>query len=87
LEAANHFYGADMAAVTSHVGRNTDIYLPSGGGAFVGTVVGAKSSGGHNFLYARAATWVDRTMLRADQVPLREAKAADRSVAALLLDP
>jgi hypothetical protein len=87
FEAANHFYAADMAAVAPHVGRNTDIYLPSGGGAFVCTVVGARSSGGHNFLYARAATWVDGTMLRANQTPLREADAADRSVAALLLDP
>jgi hypothetical protein len=41
----------------------------------------------NKFLYARAATWVDETMLRPDQVPLREAEAAERSVAALLLDP
>jgi hypothetical protein len=86
FEAANHFYASDMAAVTPHVGKNTDIYLPSGGGCFVGTVVGAKSSGGHNFLYARAATWVDETMLRADQTLLPKAEAADRSVAALLLE-
>jgi hypothetical protein len=86
FEAANHFYGADMAEVAPHVGRNTDIYLPAGGGAFVSTVIGARS-GGHSFLYARAATWVDETMLRADQIPLREAETADRSVAALLLDP
>jgi hypothetical protein len=86
FEAANHFYATDMAAVTPHVGRGTSIYLPTDEGAFVCTVVGAKSSGSH-FLYARAATWVDRTMLRADQVPLPKAKTADRSVAALLLDP
>jgi hypothetical protein len=48
-------------------------------------VVGAKSSGGHNFLYARAATWVDGTMLRADQLPLSKAESAEASVAALLL--
>jgi len=86
FEAANYFYAADMTAVTPHVGRGTNIYVPTGGGAFVGTVVGAKSSGSH-FLYARAATWLDRTMLRPDQVPLPKAETADRSVGALLLDP
>jgi hypothetical protein len=86
FEAANHFSAADRATVTPHVGRNTDIYLPSGGGAFVCTVVGAKS-GGNNFLYARAATWLEGTMLRADQVPLSKAESAEKSVAALLLDP
>jgi hypothetical protein len=84
--AANHFYASDMAAVTPHVGRNTDIYLPTAGGAFVCTCIGARS-GANKFLYARAATWIDGTMLRPDQRPLAKAEAADRSVAALLLDP
>jgi hypothetical protein len=87
FEAANHFAAADIAEVKPHVGRGTDIYIPAGGGAFVCTVVGARSSGGHSFLYSRAATWIESTMLHADQTPLREAEAADGSVAALLLDP
>jgi hypothetical protein len=86
FEAANHFYAADMVEVAPHVGRNTDVYLPSGGGCFVCTVVGARS-GGHSFLYARAATWIDETMLRADQTLLSKAESAEKSVAALLLDP
>ena len=86
FEAANHFYGADMAKVAPHVGRSTDIYLPAGGGCFVCTVIGARS-GDHSFLYARAGTWVDETMLRADQTPLLKAESAEKSVAALLLDP
>jgi hypothetical protein len=49
-------------------------------------VVGARS-GANKFLYARAATWIDGTMLRPDQRPLAKAEAADKSVAALLLDP
>jgi hypothetical protein len=49
-------------------------------------VIGAKS-GTSNFLYARAVTWINETMLRDDQRPLRLAETADRSVAALLLDP
>jgi hypothetical protein len=57
---------------------------PAAGGGFVCTVVGAKS-GNTNFLYARAATWIDGTMLRPDQTPLSKAEAADKSVAALLL--
>jgi hypothetical protein len=85
FEAANRFHAADMMAVTPHVGRSTDIYLPTGGGAFVCTCIGARS-GANNFLYARAATWVDSAMLRPDQVPLRKAETADRSVAALLLE-
>jgi hypothetical protein len=85
FEAANWFYSADMTAVKPHVGRGTDIYLPAGGGAFVGTVVGAKS-GTSNFLYAPAATWIDETMVRPDRVPLSKAVTADKSVAALLLD-
>jgi hypothetical protein len=48
--------------------------------------VGARS-GGHSFLYARAATWVDATMLRADQQPLPHAADAKNRVAAQLLDP
>jgi hypothetical protein len=85
FEAANHFYAADMTAVKPHVGRQTDVYLPAGEGMFVCTVIGARS-GTKNFLYARAATWIDGTMLRPDQVPLPKAEAADRSVAALLLE-
>ena len=46
--------------------------------------VGA-TSGYNNFLYARAATWVDATMLRPDQQPLPHAVDAKNSVAALLL--
>ena len=84
--AANHFAAADIAEVKPHVGRGTDIYIPAGRGCFVCTVVGARS-GANKFLYARAATWVDEMMLHTDQVPLREAEAAERSVAALLLDP
>jgi hypothetical protein len=84
FQAANNFYAADMAAVSPHVGRGTDIYLPAGDGVFVCTVVGAKS-GDSNFLYARAATWIDGTMLRPDQVPLAQAETADKSVAAILL--
>jgi hypothetical protein len=38
------------------------------------------------FLYARAAIWIDETMLREDQKPQRTAAAADQSVAALLLE-
>ena len=83
FEGANRFHAADMAAVP-HVGRSTDIYLPTGGGAFVCTVVGARSGDNH-FLYARAATWVDSAMLRPDQVPLPKAGSAEKSVAALLL--
>jgi hypothetical protein len=87
FEAANHFHAADIGSVVPHVGSGTDIYLPTAGGAFLCTVVGAKSGGGKSFLYARAATWIDGTMLRADQVPLPKAKSEDQSVAALLLDP
>ncbi len=86
FEAANHFHAADMAKVTPHLGRGTDIYLPAGRGYFLCTVVGAKS-GGISFLYARAATWIEKKMLRPDQVPLPKAETADSSVAALLLDP
>jgi hypothetical protein len=39
----------------------------------------------NNFLYARAATWVNATMLRPDQQPLPHAVDAKNSVAALLL--
>jgi hypothetical protein len=86
FEAANHFNAADMDTVMSHVGRSpADIYLPAGGGCFVCTVIGARR-GANNFLYARAATWIDNTMLRPDQVPLTKAETADRSVAALLLE-
>ena len=46
---------------------------------------GRVRSGYNNFLYARAATWVDATMLRADQQPLPHAVDAKNSVAALLL--
>jgi len=69
-----------MAAVKPHIG------MPTGGGVFVCTVVGARSGDNH-FLYARAATWVDSAMLRPDQVPLPKAGSAEKSVAALLLDP
>lgn len=85
FEAANRFYAADMAAVKPHVGRGTDVYLPAGNGAFISTVVGARS-GIRRFLYARAATFVEQAKLRADQVPLPLAASADQSVAALLLD-
>jgi len=85
FEAGNHFYAADVAAVSPHIGRNTDIYLPAGGGCFVCTCIGARS-GANKFVYARAATWIDETMLRPDQVPLPKAETADRSVAALLLE-
>ncbi|MGA7412638.1 MAG: hypothetical protein WBW33_19320 [Bryobacteraceae bacterium] len=85
FEAGNHFYAADLAEVTPHVGTGSDIHLPAGGGCFVCTVVGARSGGGQNFLYARAATWIDKTMLRGDQVPLRKAESEEKSVAALLL--
>jgi hypothetical protein len=44
------------------------------------TPPGARS-GAHSFLYARAATWIDGTMLRADQVPLSKAESAEASVA------
>jgi hypothetical protein len=54
--------------------RHTD------GKAVAATVVGARS-GAHSFLYARAATWIDGTMLRADQVPLSKAESAEASVA------
>jgi len=74
----------DMMAVSPHVGMSTDIYLPTGGGAFVCTVVGARS-GSNNFLYARPATWVDSAMLCPDQVPLPKAGSAEKSVVALLL--
>jgi hypothetical protein len=83
--AANHFYGADMIEVAPHVGKQSAVYLPTAGGAFVCTVVGAKAGGGQSFLYARAVTWIDDTMLRDDQQPLSKASAADKSVAALLL--
>ena len=86
FEAANHFYAADMTAVAPHVGRSTDIYLPAGNGAFICTVVGARS-GTHRFLYARAATFVETVKLHADQVPLPKANSEQESVAALLLDP
>jgi hypothetical protein len=85
FEAANHFHSADIAAVKPHVGRGTDVYLATTGGSFVCTVIGARA-GRKNFLYARAATWVDATMLRPDQVPLPKAESADKSVAAQLLD-
>lgn len=49
-------------------------------------MIGAKS-GGIKFLYARAATFVEQAKLREDQVPLPKAASADRSGAALLLDP
>ena len=52
---------------------------------YAATVVGARS-GAHSFLYARAATWIDGTMLRADQVPLSKAESAEASVARLLLE-
>jgi hypothetical protein len=84
FETASNFYGADLGAVTPHVRRGTSIHLPAGCGAFVCTVIGARS-GTSSFLFARAATWVDGTMLRADQTPLPQAEAADKSVAALLL--
>ena len=61
--AANHFYASDMAEVMPHVGMQTAIYLPTAGGAFVCTVVGA-TSGKQSLLYVRAATWIDETMLR-----------------------
>jgi hypothetical protein len=86
FEAANYFYSADMTAVQPHVGRGSDIYLPTAGGAFVGTVIGAKSSGGHGFLYARAATWIEEIKMRPDQTLLPKAESAEKSVAALLLD-
>jgi hypothetical protein len=85
FEAGNHFYAADVAAVSPHIGRDTNIYLPAGGGCFVCTVVGARS-GANKFVYARAATWIDEMKLRPDQVPLPKAETADRSVAALLLE-
>ncbi len=84
FSAANHFYGSDMNAVQPHVGMNSDIYLPAGGGCFVCTVIGAKS-GTNNFLYARAATWIDETMLRPDQQPLPPATDPKNSIAAMLL--
>jgi hypothetical protein len=43
FEAANYFYAADVAAVMPHVGGSTDIYLPTVGGCFVCTVIGASS--------------------------------------------
>jgi hypothetical protein len=85
--AANHFYSADAAEVAPHVGVNTDVYLPAKGGAFICTVVGARSSGGNRFLYARAATWVEEEKLYTDQIPLPKARSEEESVAALLLDP
>jgi hypothetical protein len=84
--AANHFYASDMDEVAPHVGRGTAIYLPTAGGAFVCTVIGAKAGDGQSFLYARAVTWLDEKMLRDDQIPLRLASAADKSIAALLLE-
>jgi hypothetical protein len=84
--AANRFYAADMSDVAPHVGRGTAIYLPAGRGCFVCTVVGAKAGGGQSFLYARAVTWINDTMLREDQVPLATAADAKKSVAALLLE-
>jgi hypothetical protein len=85
FEAAGHFYGANMAAVAPHVGRNSEIYLPAGRGAFLATVVGARS-GTNRFVYARAATFLDETMLGVDQQPLPQAADAKGSVAALLLE-
>jgi hypothetical protein len=85
FEAGNHFYAADVAAVSPHVGRNTNIYLPAGGGCFVCTCIGARS-GANKFVYARAATWIEEMKLHPDQVPLPKAETADRSVAALLLE-
>jgi hypothetical protein len=76
----------EAVTLSPHIGRNTDIYLPAGGGCFVCTVVGARS-GANKFVYARAATWIDEMMLHPDQVPLPKAETADSSVAALLLDP
>jgi hypothetical protein len=85
FQAANYFNAIDVESVAPHVGKGTDIYLPAGSGCFVGTVIGARS-GTSNFLYARAATWIDGTMLHPDQTLLPKAEAADRSVAALLLE-
>ena len=79
--------GPDVAEVAPHVGRSTNVYLPAGPGAFICTVVGARSSGGIKFLYARAATFVEQVKLREDQVLLPKAKSEEESVAVLLLDP
>ena len=87
FEAANNFSAADVADVAPHISMGTDIYLPAGGGCFICAVIGARSVGGIKFLYARAATFVEQARLHADQVPLSKAASADRSVAALLLDP
>jgi hypothetical protein len=81
FQAANNFYAADMAAVKPHVGRGTDVYLPAGDGAFVATVIGARS-GAYSFVYARCGTWIEAIKLRPNQTLLPKAEAADRSVAA-----
>jgi hypothetical protein len=84
-EAALAFLGADLSVIKPHVGGRTSIYLPAGQGLFAATVVAASGGSGEKFLYARAGTWVHRSMLGADQVPPPRAVDADRSVAALLL--
>ena len=86
FQAANHFMAADIELVSLHVGRNSDVYLPTNEGFFVCNVVGARSSGGHKFLYARASTFVEKVKLFPNQIPLRKAASAKNSVAALLLE-
>jgi hypothetical protein len=85
FQAANHFHAADMAAVKPHVGKGTDVYLPAGDGAFVATVIGARS-GAHSFVYARCGTWIEAMKLRPNQTLLPKAETAEKSVAALLLE-
>ena len=87
FEAANHFYAADMArSRLTLAGALTFIFLRRAE-RFVCTVYRGARSGAHNFLYARAATWIDERCSRRPERHCPKAEAADGSVAALLLDP
>jgi hypothetical protein len=84
FEAGTAFIAAEAAPIIPLVGRDASIYLPAGPGVFVASVIGAQTSDGTKYIYARAGTWIERVRLGIDQVPLQRANKAEASVAVAL---
>jgi hypothetical protein len=88
FEAGLAFLAADVAVVVPHVGTETRVYLPAGDGAFAATVIGARTRDGQkHFVYARAGTWLNAPLLKADQKPLPRAATPEQTVALALWLP
>lgn len=76
--AGTAFMVSDFATVNEHLRRGTTLYLPTGGGCFVGEMIRGKSKQ-RVYTYARARTYLTGGILGADQVPLPAAADPENS--------